>query len=75
MPPRLSHKGKQKRSDIIPVLGFPNYSFHRIRNRIGGRKTRKIPASARDADRKPYTVDFVVKRRLKGGWMGHRADS
>ena len=64
MAPTLSHKRHRKRAPIIAVLGFIGYFLHRLPT------TRKIKPRREDVNRKPFLVDFVVRKKLKGGRWG-----
>ena len=64
--PTLGHHGHRLRKDIIAVLGHPNYCLVRLRDRRGRRKWKKVAAHRRDEDRRPFIVDFEIRRKLRG---------
>ena len=69
--PVFSHHGRRLRRDVIPVLGHPDYFLIRLRGRRGERVHKKIPASRSDSDRRPFTIDFEIRRRLRGRREGY----
>jgi len=69
--PAFSHHGRRLRRDVIPVLGHPGYFLMRLRGGHGQRIWKKIPPSRSDADRRPFIVDFEIRRKLRGRREGY----
>ena len=61
----FSHHGHRLRRDIIPVIGHPEYFLVRLRNGRGQRKLKKIETAKSDPDRRPFKVDFEIRRKLR----------
>ena len=64
MAPTFSHRGRRRRAVVIPVLGHDGYYLHKLE------RVRKIQPRRQDFNRKPFLVDFVVRRKLKSGEWG-----